>query len=166
MSARICERIIALKEYLKAKRVLCYAAMPEEVQTQGILWAIRRSGRELYVPVTRRDGSMDAVRVTEDTRFNPDGFGIDTPESGEVLSPEELDLVLVPGIAFDRRGNRLGFGKGYFDRFLARCRCPAVGLAYEMQLVEAIEALPHDVPMDKLVTEKAVYDCAAAAAVE
>ena len=162
MSLRICEKIVALPEYLKARRILCYAALPEEVQTQGVLWAIHRSGRELYLPVRRQDGGMDAVRVTEDTPLKPDHLGIDTPLSGEVLPPEELDLVLAPGIAFDRAGNRLGFGKGYFDRFLARCRCPAVGLAYELQLVGAIEAKPHDVPMGKIVTERAVYDCASA----
>ena len=88
-------------------------------------------------------------------------MGIDTPVSGETLPPEKLDLVLVPGVAFDQSGNRLGFGKGYFDRFLAKCLCPAVGLAYELQLVDAIEARPHDVPMNRIVTERAVYDCAA-----
>ncbi|MBR3502718.1 MAG: 5-formyltetrahydrofolate cyclo-ligase [Clostridia bacterium] len=161
MSLRICEKIVALPEYLKAKRVLCYAALPEEVQTRGILWAIQRSRRELYLPVWQRDGSMKAVRVTEDTEFKPDQFGIDTPVSDETLPPEQLDLALVPGVAFDRAGNRLGFGKGYFDRFLARCRCPAIGLAYELQLVDAIEAQPQDVPMQKIITERAVYNCAA-----
>jgi len=162
MSLRICEKVVALPEYLAARRVLCYASLPDEVQTKGILWAISRSGRELYLPATRPKGQMDAVRVTEGTVVRPDGFGIETPVSGEVLPPEALDLALVPGIAFDRTGNRLGFGKGYFDRFLARCRCPIVGLAYEMQLVDAIEARPHDVPMNKIVTEKSVYSCAAA----
>ena len=161
MSLRICEKIIALPEYLRARRILCYATLPEEVQTRGILWAIHHSGRELYMPVWRPDGGMDAVRVTEETAMEPDRMGIDTPVSGETLPPEKLDLVLVPGVAFDQSGNRLGFGKGYFDRFLAKCRCPAVGLAYELQLVDAIEARPHDVPMNRIVTERAVYDCAA-----
>ena len=161
MSLRICEKIVALPEYLRAKRILCYAALPEEVQTRGILWAIHRSGRELYLPVCRPGGGMEAVRVREDTPMKPNRLGIDTPLSGEVLPPEELDLVLAPGIAFDRAGNRLGFGKGYFDRFLARCRCPIVGLAYELQLVEAIEAKTHDVPMNKVITESAVYSCGA-----
>ena len=161
MSIRICEKIVALPEYVRARRVLCYSAVPDEVQTEGILWAIMHSGRELYLPVARRGGLMDAVRVTEDTEMKPDIYGIDTPVSGDTLPPEELDLALIPGIAFDRNGNRLGFGKGYFDRFLARCRCPFIGLAYELQLVDAIEARPHDVPMDRIVTEKAVYTCGA-----
>ena len=159
MSLRICEKIVMLPEYIRARRVMCYAAMPDEVHTQGILWAIRRSGRELYLPVTRPKGWMDAVRVDGDTVFQPNDLGIETPVSGDALPPEQLDLVLVPGIAFDWNGNRLGFGKGYFDRFLARCRCPAIGLAYEAQLVDAIEAEAHDVPMNKIVTEKAVYVC-------
>ncbi|MBO4886529.1 MAG: 5-formyltetrahydrofolate cyclo-ligase [Clostridia bacterium] len=162
MSLRVCEKIVKLPEYIRARRVLCYAAMPDEVQTRGLLWAIRHSGRELFMPVARGGGSMDAVRVTDDTPMKPDVFGIETPVSDDVLPPEELDLALVPGIAFDRSGNRLGFGKGYFDRFLARCRCPAIGLAYELQLVDAIDARPHDVPMDKIVTEAAVYVCPAA----
>ena len=156
MSIRICEKIVALPEYVRARRVLCYSAVPDEVQTKGILWAIMHSGRELYLPVARRGGLMDAVRVTEDTEMKPDIYGIDTPVSGDTLPPGELDLALIPGIAFDRNGNRLGFGKGYFDRFLARCRCPFIGLAYELQLVDAIEARPHDVPMDRIVTEKEI----------
>ncbi len=162
MSLRICEKVVALPEYVRARRIMCYAALPEEVQTRGLLWAIQRGGKELYLPVVRPNCHMDAVRVTEDTVMVPDRLGVESPSSGDVLPAEQLDLVLVPGVAFDRLGNRLGFGKGHFDRFLVDCRCPAVGLAYELQLVEEIDKRAHDIPMTKIVTEKKVYDCAEA----
>ena len=109
MSARICERIVAMADYLRAKRILCYAALPDEVQTGGL------------------------------------------------AQIGEMDLVLAPGVAFDREGNRLGYGKGYFDRLLKDCACPKVGLAYEMQMVDHVPEHQGDVPMDKVVTETAIY---------
>ena len=160
MSLRICEKIVALPEYQNARRVMCYSSMPEEVQTRGLLWAIQSSGRELCLPVWRDDKSMDAVLMTEDTRLVPDRMGIDTPLNGEIVPPSSLDLVLVPGVAFDKKGNRLGYGQGDFDRYLSRCSCPAVGLAYELQVVEDIHPADHDVPMNRVVTEKNVYTCA------
>ena len=153
MSLRICEKIVKLPEYLGARRVMCYASTPEEVQTRGLFWAIQSSGRELCLPVWKKDGSMDAVLVNADTRLEPDDLGIDKPVNGVAVPPESLDLVLVPGVAFDRTGNRIGYGRGFFDRYLAKCTCPAVGLAYELQMVDGIEASCHDVPMTKILYE-------------
>lgn len=160
MSLRICEKVVALPEYIRARRVLCYHALPDEVQTNGLLREIQRSGRALYLPVTRPDGSMDAVHITDSSQIRVNRLGIPEPTEGEVLPPDQLDLVLAPGIAFDPAGNRLGFGKGYFDRFLQFCRCPVIGLAYGLQMVESIEAKPHDIPMDKIITEDRIYVCA------
>ena len=159
MSLRICGSVMTLPEYVRAEKVMCYASLPEEVETGSLLRAIRGSGRELFLPRTHRDGRMDAVRVTDDTAFETDRMGIMVPASGAELPPGKLDLVLVPGIAFDRTGNRIGFGRGYYDRFLAKCVCPAVGLAFEAQLVDGIRPQVHDVPMHRIVTEKTVYIC-------
>lgn len=156
MSARICERIVKMSEYLKAKRVLCYASLPDEVQTNGLLHEIMRSGRELYLPRTR-GRELDIVRVTPESNLVPGAFGVLEPQSGEVADISEMDLVLAPGVAFDRDGNRLGYGKGYFDRLLAACTCPVIGLAYELQIFDHIPVREGDVPMDKVITGRNVY---------
>jgi 5-formyltetrahydrofolate cyclo-ligase len=81
-------------------------------------------------------------------------------ETGKEIPPEELDLVIVPGVGFNREGGRMGNGQGYYDRLLARVRpdCPLVALCYESQLFDDLIISPHDVFMDKVVTERAVYE--------
>jgi 5-formyltetrahydrofolate cyclo-ligase len=88
-------------------------------------------------------------------------FGLLEPERdvGLMVEPDDLDLVIVPGVAFDRRGNRLGFGGGYYDRFFERCNATRVGLAYAFQVVDDIPAEDHDVKIDWLVTEDEVILC-------
>lgn len=156
MSARICERIVKMNEYLKAKRVLCYSALPDEVQTGGLLREIMRSGRELYLPRTR-GSALDIVRVTPESQLVPGAFGVMEPPTGELADISDMDLVLVPGVAFDRKGNRLGYGKGYFDRLLSGCTCPVIGLAFEFQVFDHIPVREGDVPMDKVITGRNVY---------
>ena len=164
MSLRVAEAVVALPEFLAAQSVMCYASLPEEVRTDPLISVILDSGRELYLPAIQRDMGLLALRCLPTTRLEPDTMGIRTPVDGEACDPSRLDLVIAPGLAFDRQGNRLGFGKGYYDRFLAECRCPIVALAFEIQLFDRVEARPNDIPVDILVTEKQVYDCAAARA--
>ena len=156
MSARICERIVAMPEYLKAKKILCYAALPDEVQTGGLLREILRSGRQLYLSRTRGQ-NLEIARMAEDTKLERGAYGILEPVTDELADIADMDLVLAPGVAFDRDGNRLGYGKGYFDRLLKGCTCPKVGLSYEMQLVDHVPEREGDIPMDKVVTEDKIY---------
>ena len=159
LSGRVCERIMGMPEFKKAKRILCYMSAGREVQTNILIKASISAGYEVCVPVVRGKGLMDAVRVTEDSVMRANRFGIAEPEAGEVVLPRSIDLVLAPGIAFDESGNRLGTGHGYFDRYLADCRCPVVALAYEMKIVPRIEPGAFDVPMDFIATEKRLITC-------
>ena len=114
------------------------------------------------VPVVKPSGLVAAELPAGQLQFQPGPFGIPEPAvSTGAISPEEIDCVMVPGIAFDRRGTRLGFGKGYYDRFL--CQLPATthvcGLAFSLQIVEHIPNMPHDVRMQSLVTEQGVLFC-------
>lgn len=161
MSLRVAHQVVALPEFLNAQRVMCYASMPEEVQTQTLHNAITQCGKTLCLPAVRADERMEAVVISGDTEFHTDSMGIRTPLNGEVMAPEKLDLVIAPGLAFDKNGTRLGHGKGYYDKFLSACDCPVIGLSYDVQMVDHIVPHDHDVPMDKIVTETAVYDCRA-----
>lgn len=158
-SARISERIIAMPEYRAAKKVFCYHALPMEVQTAGLIREMLREGKEVYLPVTEGN-RLRAVRLTNADAVHRGTFGVMEPDGNEEIDPAGLDLILTPGLAFDRAGGRIGFGAGCFDRFLPRCRGLIVGLALEMQMVDQVPMEPHDVYMHCVVTEDAVYRCA------
>ena len=159
MSARIGEHVIMMPEYLRAKRIFCYNALPLEVQTGGLIREILRTGRELYLPVTGKDKNMKAVRLYDPEAVHKGSFRVMEPDGDETIDPAQLDLILAPGLAFDRSGGRIGYGAGCFDRFLPLCRGTVVGLAFEMQMVDKVPMEPHDHRMDRIVTEAGVYVC-------
>ncbi|NLG24656.1 MAG: 5-formyltetrahydrofolate cyclo-ligase [Clostridiales bacterium] len=159
LSARISEKVLALSEYQRARRVLCYASIREEVNTTGLMREILRGGRELYLPTIAPGRELIPVRLTDPNAVKPGVMGIREPAGGEAIDPAQLDLLIVPGLAFDRCGGRLGYGAGYFDRLLKRCTGLVVALAFEFQIVDEIPLEPHDVPVDRIITERAVYNC-------
>lgn len=162
MSTVIANHACAMPAFRNSRTVMLYMALPQEVQTATILAAGRRQGKRVAVPVVKPCGLVAAELPVGQAEFQPGPFGIPEPAvSPATISPEDIDCVLVPGIAFDRRGARLGFGKGYYDRFL--CRLPATthvcGLAFSLQIVEHVPDMPHDVRMQSLVSEQGVLLC-------
>ena len=162
MSAAIAGHAGAMPAFRDSRTVMLYMALPQEVQTAAILAEGRRQGKRMAVPVVKPYGLAAAELPAGELQFQPGPFGIPEPAVGAaVLSPEDINCVLVPGVAFDRRGARLGFGKGYYDRFL--CRLPAAthvcGLAFSLQIVDHVSDMPHDVRMQSLVTEQGVLIC-------
>ncbi len=160
-SARIGERLIVLPEYLRARRIFCYCSTAMEVQTGGMIREFLRTGREVYLPVTDpREHRMTATRLRDPDAVHRGAFDIMEPDGNETIEPEKLDLILTPGLAFDREGGRLGQGAGCFDRFLPHCRGLIVALAFEWQLVDKVPMEPHDCRVDRIITERDVYHCA------
>lgn len=162
MSAAIAKHICAMPAFRESQTVMLYMALPQEVQTAAILTESRHQGKRVTVPVIKPRGLVAAALPTGQLQFQPGPFGIPEPAaSTAIISPDDIHCVMVPGIAFDRRGTRLGFGKGYYDRFL--CRLPATthvcGLAFSLQIVQHVPNLPHDVRMQSLVTEQGVLFC-------
>lgn len=127
-----------------------------EIDTWGLVARLLQSGRELFVPRAERDdGLLHVHRYPCDLETL--AFGLRQPRRGVAeLTPEEIEatveVALVAGLGFDRRGFRLGYGRGYFDRFLAGKRFPAIGLAFDEQLVAELPAEPHDVPLRLVAT--------------
>jgi 5-formyltetrahydrofolate cyclo-ligase len=156
-SGAIVERLLALPEAVDARTVMVFWSFGSEVDTAPLIsWLLddgrtvalpRTEGPEI-VPVTYQRG--DAVRST--------GYGAMEPPFGRVLGAEELDLVVVPGVAFDGRGNRIGYGRGFYDRLLSRRRpgVPAVAIAFGMQVVDAVPSGGADRRVDAIVTENEV----------
>ena len=162
MNATIARHVCAMPAFQDSQTVMLYMALPQEVQTAAILAESRAQGKRVTVPVVKPFGLVAAELPAGQLQFQPGPFGIPEPVvSTAAIPPEDIDCVMVPGIAFDRRGTRLGFGKGYYDRFL--CRLPATthvcGLAFSLQIVEHVPNMPHDVRMQSLVTEQGVLLC-------
>jgi 5-formyltetrahydrofolate cyclo-ligase len=165
-----------LRVFRRGRRVAVYLAMPGEVSLAGALPGALRLGVALYVPQirSRRLLHMRFVRLRLGATLRPNAFGIQEPAAGTAvwLPPGRLDLILMPLVGFDRDGNRLGMGAGFYDRALRRRRDRArrwrrprlVGLAFACQEVARIEPATWDVPLDLVVTEREVVVPRSAAA--
>lgn len=157
LAARIADRALEIPEVAHAHGVLACLSFGEEVDTWDLVDRLRSLGHAIYVPrADPKDGQLHVHPYPCELRTL--SFGLQqpprgTPEVDEEDIPEVVDVALVLGLGFDRRGYRLGHGSGYFDRFLARRPLPAVGLAFDFQLLDQLPTAPHDLPMSAIVTE-------------
>lgn len=164
-SERIAEALRRLDEFRAARRVMLYVAIKGEVETEGLIRECIAAGKTVSVPCCDpASGCIGAAVLRDfDRDLAPGCYGIPEPVMGrrEAVGANEMDLVIVPGVGFDWTGVRLGWGKGYYDRFLAQAgRAVKIGLAFEAQVLPLIEPGTHDVAVDKIVTEERVIDCA------
>ncbi len=163
-SEAIRRQIVGLWEYAEARVIHCYvSAKHNEVDTRRLISGAFEEVKRIVVPLTDLRRRLDHSEIKGLDELERGVFGLLEPKEQcrRRIGIGEIDLVIVPGLAFDPRGNRVGFGGGFYDRFLSEVQVPKVALAYSFQVVERIEAGPHDVRMDKVVTEGQVYDCAA-----
>jgi 5-formyltetrahydrofolate cyclo-ligase len=157
-SEAIWRKALRLTAFRRATTVCCYVALPYEVQTRRMIEEMLERGKRVVVPVVRpRTKRLWLSEVREPDRdLAPGAFGVPepVPSARRPVPARELDLVFVPGLAFDRRGHRLGHGHGYFDRFLARlpAATPTVGLAYRFQLLDRLPADLHDRTVQTVLT--------------
>jgi 5-formyltetrahydrofolate cyclo-ligase len=165
LSREIVARCMSLPEYQQAKTVLFYLDVRSEVRTRNDLENALASGKKIVVPYCV-DGELELFHLTNPEELAVGMYRILEPKT-ELRSVEahkvdvkEIDLIIVPGVAFDREGGRTGHGKGYYDKLLEHARpdTPLVALAFECQLFDKIPMQDHDVYMDKVITEKAVYN--------
>jgi len=158
-SRLIEKRLLSLEEYARADLLVSYCATPDEVQTSSIIESALKEGKRVAVVVTEPETKrLTFSEITSLEEVAPGHYGIPEPRPG-FLRPvplEDADLVLVPLVAWDLRGHRLGHGEGYFDRALAGRKVTKVGLALESQRLGRVPASPHDVPLDLIVTERRV----------
>jgi len=166
ISKQICAAFMTLPEYVKAKTVMFYVDAGSEVRTRHDLPAALASGKRIVVPYCIVEtNELELFLLEEMSELVEGAYKILEPKAelrnlpAKRVQPEELDLVMVPGTAFDPSGGRMGQGKGYYDRLLAHARvdAPLIALAFECQMFPAIPVSAHDVFMDKVLTEKQVY---------
>ena len=164
-SSAIEARLWHLIQEHQLESIMFYIACGSEVQTQNSIYRAINSGKTVVVPICSGDGKrqlhpsrlLDLQSELEESRF---GILEPKPEFRRPFPPEKIDLVIVPGLAFDEKGYRIGYGGGYYDRFLTRCpQALSVGLAYEMQILKCISPAAWDVPVHKIITEDRVISC-------
>ncbi len=166
LSRQITDRVTALPEYERAATVLYYIDVRAEVRTRHALPDALASGKTIVVPWCNEHGELELFRLASMDELELGMYRILEPRPElrllpeKQIAPHELDLILVPGVAFDRRGGRTGHGKGYYDKLLQHARpdAPLIALAFECQLFPEIPMQDHDIYMDKVVTETAVYE--------
>ncbi len=164
LSRQICGRLVGLLEYARAGTVMYYVDVRSEVRTRHDLPAALTGGKKIVVPYCV-DGELELFHLQSMDELAVGAYKILEPRAelrgrpDKRVAASDLDLVIVPGVAFDREGGRLGHGFGYYDKLLhhARPDAPLVALAFECQVFPLIPMQSHDIFMDKVVTETAVY---------
>lgn len=172
-SRDLCERLDALSELEAFEVIAGYAPIRNEIDATDYLLRRQEQGARLYFPRVTGPGSLCFAPVDSIDELEPGCFGVPEPQ-GEPGSVSEIDLFLVPGVAFDKQGRRLGFGRGFYDRALARALSARkrnkkseiappvlVGVCYHWQLIEGeIPVEPHDISMDVIATDEETIWCA------
>ena len=166
LSRQIVRRFMALPEYQAAKTVLFYLDVRSEVRTRHSLEDALASGKKIVVPYCVEGEILELFHLENMDELSLGMYRILEPKpelrslSAKQVPVEEIDLIMVPGVAFDRRGGRTGHGKGYYDKLLehARPETPLVALAFECQMFPEIPMQDHDVFMGKVITEQAIYE--------
>jgi len=165
LSKTICATFMALPAYAAARTVMFYIDVRSEVRTRHALPEALASGKKIIIPWCNEQGELELFHLTNMDELAVGMYKILEPKAElrklpeKVAGPTDLDLVMVPGVAFDRRGARMGHGKGYYDKLLqhARPETPLIALAFECQMFPEIPTAAHDIFMDQIITEAAVY---------
>ena len=155
-SATICSQLVAMPAYVGARTIHCYLPMRSEVDTRPLITDALARGKGVIVPVVVPGADELAHAwlgsVSADA-LEAGSFGTFNPRQGRPAIAGDWDLTIVPLLAFDRRGYRLGYGKGYYDRLLAATRTETIGVAFAVQEMRTLPSEAHDVPLDWIVTE-------------
>lgn len=159
-SAAILNKLMSLPQIQAAKVIMCYRSFRSEVDTAKIVENFLLSGKVLCFPVCEKGGIMHSYCPNDEAAWKKSPMGIMEPdrENSRLIAPEDIELVICPLLAFDAKRRRLGYGGGYYDRYLPKCKnALRVGVAFEKQRLQQVPTDEHDLNMDIIVTEKNIY---------
>jgi 5-formyltetrahydrofolate cyclo-ligase len=154
-SNKVKHKLLRTHEFKKAKIVMFYIALSGEVNTEEMIKIAKRLGKIVAVPVCRRIGiSIKPCILDGHGELRKGPYGVVEPAVERPVRIRDLDLIIVPGLAFDKKGDRLGRGKGYYDRFLSRIPkdTPVVGLAFDFQILPSVPTVAHDVSVTRVIS--------------
>jgi 5-formyltetrahydrofolate cyclo-ligase len=158
-NARITKYLLDLPGFQTARLVLLYASFKSEADTLQLIRHCLMQGKRVSVPKVDRERVellLYEIKSLEDLVTGYFGIPEPTASVDRLTRVQDMDLIIVPGVAFDPQCNRLGYGKGFYDKLLRLKRSPAIALAYEEQMVASIPAESHDIKMDGIITDKGI----------
>lgn len=147
---RVFSTLRSMAAFMMADNILLYHSLPDELSTREFFDALP-AGKKYYLP--RVNGLDLEILPYDRSRLHLGAFRIEEPDGDDTTDIADIDLIVVPAVAYDRAGNRLGRGKGYYDRLLSRSRAITVGVCYNFQLVDNIDAEEHDIPVDFVIAD-------------
>ena len=155
----IVGNVLSLSEYREASTVLCYLSLRDEVQTEALIRAAWNDGKSVAVPCCTDDTSMVFYLIEDFDSLLTGTFGVREPDPSvhKKLTDFYGSLCIVPGLAFTKTGCRIGYGKGYYDKFLQNYAFHSVGLCYNSLILEELPIELHDISMDIVVTDKYIF---------
>ncbi|MDH3656379.1 MAG: 5-formyltetrahydrofolate cyclo-ligase [Myxococcales bacterium] len=158
-SAEIAKRVVTLTSFESAKMILAFSSIRREVKTHAILQAAWAAGKRVTLPRVV-EGELHLHRIGADTELVEGSFGVpEPPDDAPRISPSTVDFAVVPALAVDLRGYRIGYGGGYYDRLLPLLEnARSCALAFDFQLIAEVPELPIDVPVDIVVTDQRVFE--------
>lgn len=158
-SGNISDTIIHLPCLKNAKHIMIYLSAFKEPDTFKLIEILLGDGKEISVPISNTDTSTITPSLLKSLDALKKGaYGIYEPEEIICVPTDTIDIALIPGIAFSKAGDRLGFGKGYYDRFLEEFGGVKIGIGYDFQICDTIPVSEHDIKMDMIITEKRIYN--------
>ncbi len=139
--------------FMMADRILVYHSLPDELSTLEFLdkWHTRK---HFFLP--RVNGVNLDILPYDRTRLHLGAFQIEEPDGDEITPVDSIEMIIVPGVAYDHNGRRVGRGKGFYDRLLATSHAVKIGVSYDFQLIDEIETEEHDIPVDIVITDRKV----------
>lgn len=152
----ISDRLFRHKWYINAKMVHLYVSIAEqnEVDTRQIIQFSLNNGKRVVVPRIKENHTLEHIEIQSFVDLKPNSLGIPEPEKGREVQIYDIDLIIIPMVAGDKNRNRLGYGKGYYDRFLKDSNAKKIGLLYNLQVYpDLLPVESFDVPLDLLLTE-------------
>ncbi|MAE42636.1 5-formyltetrahydrofolate cyclo-ligase [Candidatus Woesearchaeota archaeon] len=164
-SELVKNNLYSLSDFKKAKNILFYVSFNNEVDTQGtIKELLKNKEKNIIVPYVEKNNPILQLSELHDlNELEPKTFDIMEPKGSCIreFNPEKIDMALVPGMVFDLKGHRIGYGYGYYDRFLKTVKnnLIKIGLAYDFQIINKIPEEEHDVPMDIIITDERIVKC-------
>lgn len=156
-SKTILKNILSTKEYQRSKTIALYSSISSEVKTEELI-RVSLKEKRVVLPRINEDNTMNFYEIKSLEDLKTGKFNIKEPiKESKVVKKEDIDLIIIPGICFDLNKNRIGYGKGYYDRYLSNTKIKKIGICYEKQIVKEIEANKTDIKLDYLITETNIY---------
>lgn len=153
-AADVFEQVEKLAAFMMAEHILMYHSLPDELSTHDFLekW---HHGKRFYLP--RVNGVNLDILPYDKSTLRYGAFHIEEPDGTDIADIGSMDLIVVPAMAYDRKGNRVGRGKGFYDRLLSECKAVKIGVAYDCQIFDEIDVESFDAPVDIVVTQSHTY---------